>query len=291
MGLQLSGTAGATTVAITGSGMTYDLAVSGMTHDGTVIVNIPANVAHDAAGDGNEAWTGTTNQVVYDTTAPVTTSTLAGTLGTGGWYTSPVQVTLAATDATSGVASTSYTIDGGAAKTYGGTFTVIGDGTHTLTYFSTDKAGNIESTHTTTFKIDATAPMTTATLAGTLGNAGWYKGPVHVTLAATDATSGVASTSYRIDSGAVLAYTGVFTVTGDGTHTVTFFSTDHAGNVEHTETATVKIDTVPPTTSWQLFGTDGRLGNYSSDVRVPPAGSSSAPTGGSAITAAMSASS
>ena len=51
---------------------------------------------------------------------------------------------------------------------------------------------------------DTTPPVTTATLAGTLGSSGWYKAgqPVRLTLTATDAGSGVASTSYAVNGGA-----------------------------------------------------------------------------------------
>src|SRR5205814_550904 len=48
----LSGTAGATTAAVTGSGTTYNVAVSGMTADGTVIAGVAGGAAHDAAGNG-----------------------------------------------------------------------------------------------------------------------------------------------------------------------------------------------------------------------------------------------
>jgi hypothetical protein len=44
--------------------------------------------------------------------------------------------------------------------------------------------------------------------------------------------SGVASTVYSVDGGKAQNYTGSFTVTSDGIHTVTFHSTDVAGNVE-----------------------------------------------------------
>src|SRR5439155_1111216 len=40
--VSLSGTAGATTAVVSGSGTTYNVAVSGMTGDGTVIATIPA---------------------------------------------------------------------------------------------------------------------------------------------------------------------------------------------------------------------------------------------------------
>jgi regulation of enolase protein 1 (concanavalin A-like superfamily) len=62
-----------------------------------------------------------------------------------------------------------------------------------------------------------------------------------VTLSATDATSGVASTSYAIDGGAAQTYSRPFTVTGIGTHTVTFFSVDYAGNTEATKNVSITV--------------------------------------------------
>ncbi|MBK7217014.1 MAG: ExeM/NucH family extracellular endonuclease [Candidatus Promineofilum sp.] len=81
----LSGTAGATTAIVTGSGTTYNVAVSGMTNDGTVIATVAANVAEDAAGNGNAASTSTDNTVTYvvpvaPTDIYVSTSA-AGTVG------------------------------------------------------------------------------------------------------------------------------------------------------------------------------------------------------------------
>ncbi len=61
----LSGTAGATTAIVTGSGTTYNVAVSGMTGVGTVIATIPLDVAHDAANNNNFASTSTDNTVAY----------------------------------------------------------------------------------------------------------------------------------------------------------------------------------------------------------------------------------
>ncbi len=48
---------GATTATVTGSGTTYNVAVTGMTSDGTVIATIGAGAAHDAAGNANTAST------------------------------------------------------------------------------------------------------------------------------------------------------------------------------------------------------------------------------------------
>ena len=62
----LSGTAGATTAIVTGSGTTYNVAVSGMTQSGTVIATILAGVAQDAASTPNQASTSTDNTVTYN---------------------------------------------------------------------------------------------------------------------------------------------------------------------------------------------------------------------------------
>src|SRR2546430_9952114 len=56
--------------------------------------------------------------VTVDDLAPITTASLAGTSGTNGWFVSAVTVSLATTDDASGVASTSYRLDGGDLATY-----------------------------------------------------------------------------------------------------------------------------------------------------------------------------
>lgn len=70
----ISGTAGATTQLVTGSGTTYNVAVSGMTTNGTVIASIAANRATDVAGNPNTASTSTDNTVTYDAAPPTVSS-------------------------------------------------------------------------------------------------------------------------------------------------------------------------------------------------------------------------
>ena len=55
-----------------------------------------------------------------------------------------------------------YTLDGGAPQPYGGPFTVEEDGEHTIAYRSIDGAGNAEGFKSVDFKVDASAPRTTA---------------------------------------------------------------------------------------------------------------------------------
>lgn len=108
----LSGTAGATTATVTGSGPTYNVAVSGMTSPGTVITTIGAGVATDAAGNGNAASTSTDNTVAYDATAPTVNITVAAS--TSG---SPVTFTVTFSESVTGFINTDVTIGGTAGGT------------------------------------------------------------------------------------------------------------------------------------------------------------------------------
>jgi DNA-binding beta-propeller fold protein YncE len=74
--------------------------------------------------------------------------------------------------------------------------------------------------------------------------------PVSFTLEATDGPggSGVANTYYRLNGGETMAYsTDAVHVSAEGTTAVSFWSVDEAGNTETAKTATIRIDTTPPT--------------------------------------------
>jgi len=93
-----------------------------------------------------------------DTSAPVTTCILTGEMD-GPVYISDVTVTLNATDAGSGVNSTLYKLDGGAWTSYIAPFVVADNGTHTATYYSIDKVGNVENPSNSTFTVSHHAIM------------------------------------------------------------------------------------------------------------------------------------
>src|SRR5207302_415236 len=141
--------------------------------------------ATDLAGNVESRVTRT---ILVDTTRPSTNASLSGIPGHSPWYVSGVTVYLNASDATSGVASLVYRVDGGNWTTYSGPFT-LADGVHLIEYYATDVAGLVESTKSRTVSIDTVPPTTTATLSGTAGANGWFVSAVTVTLSATDATS------------------------------------------------------------------------------------------------------
>ena len=103
-------------------------------------------------------------------------------------------------------------------------------GSHTVSYWSVDTAGNTESATTTpAIKVDLVKPSTTLTTspASPDGSNNWFqRSSVTFTLAATDATSGVANRYYTIDGGGQQTYSGTVTISTQGDHTVTYWSVD-----------------------------------------------------------------
>jgi len=64
--LSVSGTAGATTAVLSGSGLTYNVAVSGMTQTGTVILNVANGAVTDTAGNNSGVALITDNEVQFN---------------------------------------------------------------------------------------------------------------------------------------------------------------------------------------------------------------------------------
>jgi large repetitive protein len=218
----------------------------------------------DVAGNTEDPFT---RNIKVDTTVPVTTAALSGTAGTNGWYSGPVQVTLAATENGSGLVNSYYTLDWGQPITYTGPFTISTSGVHRVFYWSADLAGNYEALQFLDIKIDVTAPSTQANTGGVISN-GWWRNPAQVYLTASESDSGVANSYYTIDGGATQTYAGTFNVSGGGTHTVTYWSVDALGNTESQQSLTVKVDVTAPSTQLSASGTAGTNGWYRSSVQV-----------------------
>src|SRR6266436_4596624 len=123
-GVTLSGTAGAKTVVVTGSGTTYNIAVSGMTQTGTVIASIPAGVA-TANGAPNTTSTSTDNTVTYDITPPTVTVNQAASQSDP-TNTSTITFTAVFSKTVTGFSNAGVTLGGTAGATTAG---VTGSGT------------------------------------------------------------------------------------------------------------------------------------------------------------------
>ncbi|QIZ07197.1 DNRLRE domain-containing protein [Priestia megaterium] len=192
------------------------------------------------------------NSSSMDSKAPSTTAAITPGQpdGQNGWYVHPVTMSLAANDNLSGVAKTEYSLDGGEKwQSYYTPVKLAQDGKYSIGYRSTDYAGNQETMKTVNLNLDMTPPETTATATPAQPDSSnsWYINPVTVTLNASDNTSGVEKTEYSLDGGTTWqAYTGSVTISQEDKNTLSYRSTDNAGNVGALKTVSFKLDTTAP---------------------------------------------
>ncbi|MDQ3974789.1 MAG: PxKF domain-containing protein [Actinomycetota bacterium] len=198
--------------------------------------------------------------VKIDRTAPSTSASVPPALESG-WYAGEVTVTLTGVDHLSGVATTYYTVNGGAAQTYSGPFNVTAKGVNTVTFWSVDKAGNVEdvtaSGHSLTVKIDGVPPTITGSRMPPANVHGWNNSPATVSFHCSDAESGIASCTDPI----TLANAGA----GQSTSGV---AQDNAGNTSSTTVDNINIDlTAPNVTGLPTTPANG-AGWYKDDVAI-----------------------
>ncbi|WP_299029964.1 PxKF domain-containing protein [uncultured Thermanaerothrix sp.] len=199
-----------------------------------------------------------------DTTPPVITPIISGTLGNNGWYISDVTVSWTVTDSESAITSKS-----------GCDETTINDDTAgvTLTCTATSAGGAAQAS--VIIKRDATPPSITAALDKSAASTGWYNsdtGAPTVSFTCSDAMSGLVGDcpgSYTFGEGANQSYS------------QTIY--DNAGNSATAEVSGINVDLTPPSITWNGGPADGESYYFGF---VPPASTCTAEDGLSGLTEA-----
>ncbi|OQB28613.1 MAG: hypothetical protein BWY10_00323 [Chloroflexi bacterium ADurb.Bin180] len=235
-----------------------------------------------------------------DKTHPSTTHQLEGKAGDGGWFTSsPVTVTLTATDAVTGVSAYSgiesvrYRVDGGPWQIRGAStsFAVTvppgqANCTRLVEYYAVDNAGNTEPVHSLSIGVDNQAPLALPFRPYVLPSGWtrtncfdirWFQNPQDcsgiagayysfaVPVSATDGTLVLG------DNLTSIPCIQVPDSLGDGLRTVYVWLRDKAGNSDHltSHAVVVALDRAPPELVPQVAGTQcGTAGWYNSPITV-----------------------
>jgi len=189
-----------------------------------------------------------------DTSSPKTNLTIGTPIfGTGPTFMGPATtMTLRASDNYTGLKGIRYILDGAPANDYVGPLTEPRPGHHNLTYWSTDIAGNQETSVKFWFFVDPSPPVTTLT---TTGPNLMVDGKLYVTnatvfsLKATEDGSGINKTEYSMDGGPWTAYTEALGQNGSGNHLLKFRSVDNLGWMEAERSFEFTVDLLPPASS------------------------------------------
>ena len=177
----------------------------------------------DSDGDG----TGDACELPPDTTPPVITASVSGTLGNNDWFTSNVEVSWSVTDDESAITSQ----NGCDAQT-------VSTDTTGITYTCTAESAGGVSSQDVTIKRDATAPTIIYSSRTTPNPAGWNNSSVTVKWSCSDAVSGAISSEVS----SVIGTEGM-------NQEATGSCTDHAGNAASDTQGAINIDLTPPALS------------------------------------------
>ena len=195
-------------------------------------------------------------QITVDATPPLTTLSIDGqkiNQGDTCFIRGPATITLNGSDALSGLKRTEYRLDGKKWEEYS-PLQLTGE-THKIEYRSIDRVGNEEETKTVSIKHDPVPPVSTISIGKphVSRDVSYISERTTITIAATDAGSGVTATEYRIDSGPWRPHT-PFTIAAPGKHTIEYRSRDQAGNEEIVRSYPVSVDSSAPVTTLSVAG-------------------------------------
>jgi hypothetical protein len=186
-------------------------------------------------------------QLRIDPVDPTDTSTPATSPNAAGWYNAATSYDVSATDITSGVDHVEWQLDGGLTQSgpSGSDVPIAGDGVHTLRTRAVDAAGNVSDWIDRTVRVDTVTPTDTTSIAS-----GWHTAAVAIGVTGSDAHSGIAEVTWRVNGGAPTTTTSFpagFSLSTEGVNTVETRVRDAAGHQTGWKSHTVRVDTTAPT--------------------------------------------
>ena len=182
-----------------------------------------------------------TLSVAKDIMPPVTDIHLSGVKGKG-WYRTSVSVSFSASDDLSGADWTKYRINGSAWARFSSAFSIIGNGNHTVDYYSCDRANNSETPKSTIVRIDTIEPIIIGTTVRVELSENRSLYDAIISWNASDSLSGIDHYEISVDGGLFVSLgisnkTTLFNLTATvegnhafGNHTVIIRAIDKAGN-------------------------------------------------------------
>ena len=167
-----------------------------------------------------------------------------------------VNITLKASDATSGLENIYYSIDKAPYAIYSGAMKLESEKEYDIKYYAVDNVGNVENLHEIAIVIDKSNPKTSYEISGD-----FYENMVSarskIILKSDDVSGvGIEHIYYSIDNGTEKPYvtpiSGAYLSQGD--HRITFYAKDNVDNVENPNVFEFYVDKTPPVIVQEIMG-------------------------------------
>jgi len=179
------------------------------------------------------------------------------------YYNSKLKISISATDHTSGIDATYFSIDGGIFQRITDSLSFTDEKEYKLAFYSVDNVGNSEEITQQTFAIDKTPPITNWKINGeTSGQAA--SGRSFIELLASDAISGVKNIKYQIDDNPIKVYSSPIPLSqiATGEHNFKYWVEDNVGNITKINNSSEEdinvyafiVDDVAPTAAAMVEG-------------------------------------
>lgn len=186
------------------------------------------------------------------------------------YYGSALEVELSATDATSGIETIFYSLNGAPYQPYASHLNLDEEQDYQLSFYSVDHVGNSEDVEQHVFSVDKTAPNVNWKLMGDISGK-TASGRSSIELLAMDALTGVKRIQYQIDDQPAQTYTKPIDLglVSNGEHRFKFWAEDFVGNTSNPNNGMDNgldvyafiVDDVAPTAS-AMIQKDQHVGKY-----------------------------
>ncbi|MCW3046148.1 MAG: polymorphic outer membrane protein [Solirubrobacterales bacterium] len=280
----LGGTAGhgSATVTVTQVNATnYDIAVAGLTSDGSIAASLAAGATTDAAGNNSAASSSTDNTVAYDVTAPAPTlvapadgsftknqkPTFSGSSSTGAGDVQTITVKVYSGATTGGSLVQTLTTTASSGTWSVAPSTNLAEGQYTAQASQDDQAGNTGNSTAHTFTVDVTGPTVTVTkVNGNTVTLPFYTNVNVTSIGGTcESLTGTSAVSWLISgtasqSGTQACASSAWTqslttaLSTEGTYNLSATQTDAAGNSGSSGSQAVIIDKTAPSVAFAAGG-------------------------------------
>lgn len=167
-----------------------------------------------------------------------------------------VNLTLKATDVTSGVENIYYSIDKAPFAVYSGTLNLEAEKEYVIKYYAVDNVGNVESIKEIVVVIDKTKPKTSYEVTGDFFE-NVLSARSKIVLKSDDASGiGVENIYYKINDGPEKKYVSpiVAATLAQGEYKLLFYAKDKVDNVENENVFGFYIDKTPPVMVQEILG-------------------------------------